>query len=261
MSPQPYDVLIVGAGIAGSAFAHALGNALSSSKKSPPRIALLERSFAEPDRIVGELLQPGGWAALRALGIGDCVENIDAVPVYGYAVVKDGQAVRIPYTESNEGRSFHHGRFVQNLRAKARAAPGVECIEATASELIECPRSGRVIGVRATRKSAGSTGSGDGGSGGDKEEFFASLVVIADGCFSNFRSAVYKSQPKTNTLGHFVGAILKDVKLPIPNHGTVCLVQGHGPVLLYQIAEHDTRILVDVKAPLPTDLKVSITSL
>jgi hypothetical protein len=57
--------------------------------------------------------------------------------------------------------------------------------------------------------------------------------------------------------GNFVGAILEHVTLPVPQHGTVALVKGHGPVLLYQIGEHETRILIDVKNPLPSDLKVS----
>ena len=47
---------------------------------------LIERDLSPPDRIVGELLQPGGCAALRALGMGDCLEGIDAVGVEGYYV-------------------------------------------------------------------------------------------------------------------------------------------------------------------------------
>ncbi|KZV63322.1 squalene epoxidase [Peniophora sp. CONT] len=245
-----YDVLIVGAGIAGSALAHALTTSTASTSRAKPlRVALLERSFAEPDRIVGELLQPGGWDALRALGLEDCVEGIDAIPVHGYAVVKEGSAVRIPYTSPHEGRAFHHGRFVQRLREKAKAAPGVDAIEATVTSLIECPFTGRIIGAQARQ-----TGHEE------PEPFYADLVVVADGCFSNFRSQVYKAKPRTNLISHFVGLILNDAQLPIPNHGTVCLVRGHGPVLLYQIGTHDTRMLVDVKAPLPEDLKKHITT-
>ena len=47
---------------------------------------LIERDLSPPDRIVGELLQPGGCAALRALGMGDCLDDIDAVGVEGYYV-------------------------------------------------------------------------------------------------------------------------------------------------------------------------------
>ncbi|KAF7985796.1 hypothetical protein HWV62_433 [Athelia sp. TMB] len=246
-----YDVLIIGAGIAGSALAYALATQASSSRSTPLRIALLERALAEPDRIVGELLQPGGVAALTALGMRGCLDGIGAVPVRGYCVVEGGVPVHIPYPDAAEGRSFHHGRFVQALRAKAREGPGVEVVEATASELIECAHTRRVIGVRARR-----TGEEE------REAFWAGLVVVADGCFSNFRSAVLGAgavQARAQTKSHFVGAVLEDVQLPIDKHGTVVLVKGSGPVLLYQIAEHDTRILIDVKAPLPADLKAHIT--
>ncbi len=56
------DVVIVGAGIIGCALAVALG-------KQGRSVVLLEKSLKEPDRIVGELLQPGGVAALEKLGL------------------------------------------------------------------------------------------------------------------------------------------------------------------------------------------------
>jgi squalene monooxygenase len=67
--PSSYDLVIVGTGIAGSALANALSNPASTSRAAPLRIALLERSLAEPNRIVGELLQPSGVATLRSLGL------------------------------------------------------------------------------------------------------------------------------------------------------------------------------------------------
>ncbi|KAI0710926.1 squalene monooxygenase [Earliella scabrosa] len=241
-----YDVLIVGAGVAGSALAHALSSAAVARGRSL-RICLLERSMAEPDRIVGELLQPGGMMALKKLGLEGCVEGIDAIPTYGYCVMLGGQPVHIPYPDGHEGWSFHHGRFIQALRAKARAAERVEVVEATVSELIECPLTGRVLGVRATRKEEGAV---------EKEAFFADLTVVADGCFSNFRSQVMgKAAIQPELKGHFVGLVLEDAQLPIPKHGTVMLIDGFGLVLSYQIGTHDTRILVDVKHPVPSDLK------
>lgn len=246
MEGNHYDVLIIGAGIAGSSLAYALS---LTERPTPLRIGVLERSLSEPDRIVGELLQPGGVAALTKIGMRSCLDGIDAVPVHGYCVVEAGVPVHIPYPDAAEGRSFHHGRFIQSLRAKARQGKGVEMVEATASELVECGTTRRVIGVKATRKGAE-----------EKEVFWASLVVVADGCFSNFRSAVLGSDAaKSTTKSHFVGAVLEDAHLPIDKHGTVVLVKGFGPVLLYQIAEHDTRILIDVKAPLPSDLKVCLS--
>ncbi|KAH7924460.1 SE-domain-containing protein, partial [Leucogyrophana mollusca] len=244
MASNSYDVLIIGAGIAGSALAHALSTITSKSRETPLRIALLERSLSEPDRIVGELLQPAGVAALERLGMQSCLENIDAVPVRGYCVAHGGQLVHIPYPDGRQGRSFHHGRFIMALRDHAKRAAGVDVIEATVSELIECELTKRVIGVRAARPKS------------EKEPFYASLVVVADGCFSNFRSFVMGSAGReSSTRSYFAGAILKDAKLPMSEHGTVALVRGQGPVLLYQISEHDTRMLVDVKHPLPSDLK------
>lgn len=230
-----FDVVIVGAGVAGCSLAHALSS-------SSLRIALLERSLSEPDRIVGELLQPAGVLALRKLGLEHCLEGIDAIPVKGYCVVETSQdrQVHIPYLPGCEGRSFHHGRFIMKLRGAAQRAPGVHVIEAVANELVKKGR--KVVGVKAAI-------------GDQARVFFADLVIVADGCFSNFRSSVVPSLSSL-TKSHFVGVVLEDAKLPYPQHGTVGLVENSGPVLLYQIGERDTRMLVDVRVPLPADLKV-----
>lgn len=65
------DIVIVGAGIAGCAAAVAFG-------KQGRSVILLEKSLKEPDRIVGELLQPGGVEALEKLGLrgASCVLHI-----------------------------------------------------------------------------------------------------------------------------------------------------------------------------------------
>lgn len=111
------DAIIVGAGILGCALAVALG-------KQGRRIVLIERDLSEPDRIVGELLQPGGVHALRKLGLVECLDGIDAIPEYGYQVIYRDEKVLIPYiggdVKSRQGRSFHHGRFIMNLRAAVR---------------------------------------------------------------------------------------------------------------------------------------------
>ena len=57
----------------------------------------------------------------------DCLEGIDAIRVQGYEVIYYGQPVHIPYPlpegatsgKRPEGRSFHHGRFIQKLREAA----------------------------------------------------------------------------------------------------------------------------------------------
>ena len=42
---------------------------------------LLERDLSQPDRIVGELLQPGGYLMLKRLGLAHVLDNIDAQKV------------------------------------------------------------------------------------------------------------------------------------------------------------------------------------
>ena len=47
------------------------------------RVLLLERDLTQPDRIVGELLQPGGYLMLKKLGLADATDEIDAQKVGG----------------------------------------------------------------------------------------------------------------------------------------------------------------------------------
>ena len=53
-------MIVVGSGILGSAVAAMLGG-------QGRRVMVIERDLKEPNRIVGELLQPGGCLALRKL--------------------------------------------------------------------------------------------------------------------------------------------------------------------------------------------------
>ena len=57
-----FDIAIIGAGVMGTVMAHMFGN-------QGRKVLLLERDLSEPDRIVGELLQPGGVSALEKLGL------------------------------------------------------------------------------------------------------------------------------------------------------------------------------------------------
>ena len=71
---QVWDVILVGGGVAGCALAYA-------QAKDGRRVLLLERDLAQPDRIVGELLQPGGYVMLKRLGLESCVDGIDSTKV------------------------------------------------------------------------------------------------------------------------------------------------------------------------------------
>lgn len=240
------DVVIVGAGILGSALAVALADQGRS-------VILLERSLKEPDRIVGELLQPGGVQALEKLGLRNCLDEIDAIPVKGYEVIYYGEEVEIPYPDNAiegtrsaeklvkpsrpEGRSFHHGRFVSRLRSAALAHPNITTFETDVTSIVKSTHSLEVLGVESlTNKKR-------------RDFFFGSLTVIADGYASKFRKTYQPHTPTTKS--KFWGLELIDAKLPMPEHGHVILGDG-APVLLYQIGTHETRALVDIPDNTPT---------
>lgn len=119
---------------------------------------MIERDLTEPDRIAGELLQPGGYLKLIELGLdgkfymqvccirnfglmdligvsfvhacvnADCLSDIDAQPVFGYALYKNGKETKISYPNHKlhpnvSGMSFRNGRFVQRMREKASTLP------------------------------------------------------------------------------------------------------------------------------------------
>lgn len=73
----------------------------------------------------------------------DCLEGIDAVPCYGYCVSYHKTSISIPYPQTSdppeecpEGRSFHHGRFIQKLRNAAKSTPNVRVVETRVTEMI-----------------------------------------------------------------------------------------------------------------------------
>ena len=322
---QP-EIIIVGAGIAGASLAYSLSH-------TGRRVLLIERDLSEPDRIVGELLQPGGVAALTQLGLDAVLEGIDAVPVEGYCVVSGERRVGVPYpaleamvgesgarivrrksghiengetithgdldrlqvepgqkkerdrwhvesvSGKKEGRSFHHGRLIAALRKRCiEDAPNLTVIEGAVRDLVYCEHTDRIIGVSAAVKFPTNTSKNidvtsrcttaaslpESVSSSSEQvtlvrKFYAPITIIADGCYSKFRTTRGSRLPTPLTRSHFVGVILKDVTLPMERHGTVCLTPA-GPVLLYQIADQakETRMLVDVKGKLPNSADGSL---
>lgn len=221
------DIIIVGAGVAGAALAHTLG-------KEGRRVRVIERDLTEPDRIVGELLQPGGYLKLQELGLEDCVEEIDAQRVFGYALFKDGKSTRLSYPLEKfhsdvSGRSFHNGRFIQRMREKAATLPNVKLEQGTVTSLLE--ENGTIRGVQYKTKS------------GEELKAYAPLTIVCDGCFSNLRRTL--CDPKVEVPSCFVGLVLENCQLPHENHGHVILADP-SPILFYPISSTEVRCLVDV---------------
>ncbi|KAI6075342.1 Squalene monooxygenase [Aix galericulata] len=240
LSPQ-YDpeIIIVGSGVLGSSLAAVLS-------RDGRKVTVIERDLKEPDRIVGELLQPGGFNALRDLGLEDTVEGIDAQTVNGYIIhdIETKSEVEIPYPTSEDGRvvsgrSFHHGKFIMGLRKAAMAEPNAKFIEGTVLQLLE--EDDCIVGVQYKDKETG-----------DTKELHAPLTVVADGLFSKFRKNLVSNNVTVSS--HFVGCILKDASQFKANYAELVLAKT-SPVLIYQISSTETRVLVDIRGKMPKNLK------
>ncbi|GJP56721.1 hypothetical protein CLOM_g15774 [Closterium sp. NIES-68] len=277
---EEYDALVVGAGIAGCALAYSLG-------KAGRRVLVLERDLSEPDRIVGELLQPGGYLKLVELGLQDCVEGIDAQRVDGYALFMDGSDCKVSYPtlstaqlhmlfaghrlDSGEGaraggsaagaemwkvagRGFHNGRFVQRLREKAASLPTVTLREATVLGLLE--DGDRVTGVRyrAAKRAPGSAPSDVceaavvGGASETETEEGELHAPLTFVCDGCFSNLRRSiSKSKVDVPSSFVGLLLRDCALPHPHYGHVVLADP-SPILFYPVSSSEVRCLVDIPA-------------
>ncbi|KAL3685737.1 hypothetical protein R1sor_003759 [Riccia sorocarpa] len=221
------DAIVVGAGVAGSALAFTLG-------KDGRRVLVLERDLNEPDRIVGELLQPGGYLKLISLGLQDCVDGIDAQKVFGYALFKDGRSAKVGYpleglSDDVAGRSFHNGRFIMKLREKLASLSTVTLKQGTVLGLIE--EDGVVKGVRYRTPD------------GVEFKVQAPLTFVCDGCFSNLRRNL--CDPQVDVPSCFVGLVLEKCELPHAKHGHVVLADP-SPILFYPISSTEVRCLVDI---------------
>lgn len=225
-----YDYCIIGAGVAGAALAAFLAD-------KGKQIAVIEKDFSEQNRIVGELLQPGGVEKLHSMGLADCLEKIDSVPITGYAIFKDGKELIIPYPEVNlEGRGFHNGRLVQKLRAKISERENVTLLEGTAFEILK-NADGKITGVHYSARDTD-----------EKSEVKAAITIVSDGFFSPFRKEL--SNNKASVSGFFLGLILKHAELTYPGYGHV-FITDTSPFLVYPISSSETRMLIDFPGNMP----------
>uniref|UniRef100_A0A7S1KSW8 Squalene monooxygenase n=1 Tax=Percolomonas cosmopolitus TaxID=63605 RepID=A0A7S1KSW8_9EUKA len=228
---KDYDLIIVGAGVIGSALAGVI-----AEKDPSRRICVIERDLSQPDRIIGELLQPGGLAMLDKLNLQHCSEGIDASVVKGYGVFLKGEQLNMHYPENETGdrptgRGMHYGRFVTKLRENMKQYPQVHVVQGSVKKLLE--KDGVTYG--ATYKDA------------DTQEIktvTASLTVVANGAGSGFTKAVSGTKPLSRST--FVGLRLNggNAVLPYPNHGNVFMMHP-GPVIAYPTSSQDVRVLID----------------
>uniref|UniRef100_A0A6N2L3F8 Squalene monooxygenase n=1 Tax=Salix viminalis TaxID=40686 RepID=A0A6N2L3F8_SALVM len=191
-------------------------------------VHVIERDLTEPNRIAGELLQPGGYNKLIELGLEDCVEGIDAQKVLSLAAIyKDEKKAIVPYPSGVGARGFHNGRFIQKLRGKAASLPNVRLEQGTVTSLLE--ENGTIKGVQYKTKA------------GKELTASAPLTMVCDGCFSNLRRSL--CNPKIEIPSCFIGLVLENCDLPHSNRGYFILKDI--TAIAFPIGTNEIRCLVD----------------
>ncbi|KAI2628298.1 squalene epoxidase-domain-containing protein [Xylaria nigripes] len=245
-----YDVLIVGAGIVGSVMAILFA-------RQGRRVLVIERDMRQPERIVGEVLQPGGVTALQHLGLGDCLEGIDAQHLKGYQMCLHGEEANLWYPplakyhgvlgsktaaalqeelgyKTLYGLAFHNGRLVSKLREKVLREENVRVIEATVVGLLLSEDRRTVLGVTSRAKEGSNT---------VQYNHTAHLTVIADGKGSSLRSQLTNKKPFSDS--KYYAITLPDTKFKT---GGLSLGTFGVPLAsaIYSIDSNDTRIMIHI---------------
>jgi menaquinone-9 beta-reductase len=133
------DVLVVGAGPAGSMAALVLARAGA-------RVRIIDRSRFPRDKLCGDTLNPGALSILDRLGVGECVRQ-RAQPVTGMTVTGPGARVSADYPHGLRGVSITR-RDLDDILLNAAISAGARfepCV--TVREPMTDDR-GRVAGVR-----------------------------------------------------------------------------------------------------------------
>ena len=220
MKVEEFDIIVVGAGVAGGVFA--------ASQPASTRILVVERDLTEPDRIIGELMQPGGIKALKELGLIHLIDGIDAQEVNGYNLIKGNDRFTIHYDEVQKGikgLGLRNGKFLGNIRRELKKLDNITVVQANVNEILE--ENGKVIGVRYTKEDGTSVAQ------------LASLTIVCDGPMSTLRDKLSKSKKQVSS--YFMGLVLKDINLEHPSYGHM-IISGDAPILVYPIHTNAYRI-------------------
>ncbi|MEX1003606.1 MAG: FAD-dependent monooxygenase [Crocinitomicaceae bacterium] len=229
MKASEFDMIVIGAGVAGGVFA--------ASQGADKKILVIERDLTEPDRIIGELMQPGGIEALKTLNLVHLLDGIDAQVVEGYKLINGKESFTIAYrsvSENIQGMGLRNGKFLTNIREALKKQPNVTLSKGNVTDLIE--ENGVITGVRYQDEHQNTV------------EQKAPLTVVSDGPMSFFRKKL--SNPHKEVSSFFMGLVLKDLDLEFPNYGHM-IVSGESPILVYPIHTNAYRILVDYPGTKP----------
>jgi menaquinone-9 beta-reductase len=192
------DVIVVGAGPAGSTTAYYLAQAGLN-------VLVLEKSRFPREKVCGDGLTPRGVKALIAMGIG-VGEQDGWVRNKGLRVIGAGKRMELPWPELSSYPDYGLVRprtDMDEMLARRAQRAGARLLEGvTVTGPVLDDRTGRITGVRGVREVRGERGDGEsprerGASGGrppgsteSPREYRARVVVAADGNSSRLSVAM-----------------------------------------------------------------------
>lgn len=221
------EVLVIGAGVAGATVAIQLA-------KQGKKVTLIERDWSMHHLIIGELIQPSGYACLEDMGLAHTInKEIEAEPVHGYALYNGDDKFVIEYDKTYQspvGYGFRNGKFLQNLRAEAKALENIDCIVGNVTDIIS--NENEVFGCHYKNEA------------GEEIEVKADLTIVCEGAFSMFRKELNEDKKKINS--YFLGLVLDSGDFDHRNYGNLVLSKEH-PSVIYPISPTEHRVLIDFK--------------
>ncbi len=194
-------VIIVGAGLAGSYMAYAMGKkgyeVQVFEKRRDPR-----KSSYGSGRSINLVVSHRGWTALAYAGIEEEIRKI-VVPAYGRQIHDlEGNESYFPYNIDNKAiHSISRGEFNKTLVELAEALPNVNITFDAFCEHVDF-NAGTVHMMQGEQLNA----------------YSADLIVGADGTGSSVRGALMK-QPRFNYSQEFIDSGYKEVHIPARKDG------------------------------------------
>ncbi len=228
---EPFDVVVAGGGVAGSAAAAALS-------QLGYQVAVVEPGMDGARRLAGELVHHTGAAALQELGLLDAVCGDERSVIAGFSVrfggAPDSTVVHLPY--SSDGTSacsafaMEHDAIRQRMLKAVSLLPGVTVLDRARITAVD----------QSNRDYASVTISSHSG----QTVVRPRLLVGADGTSSpvSRMAGIAQSRRQVSTL---FGFLLHNCPLPDPGYGHVFL-GASGPVLAYQVSKDAARIMFDL---------------
>ncbi|PRQ02514.1 hypothetical protein ENSA5_21590 [Enhygromyxa salina] len=232
-----YDVIIVGAGLAGCAAAQALARADPQHRRS---ILVVDLHRGVSPRFSGEFIHPRGAEVLDELGFYGRLISAGAVDVDGFVVMENAEhdaPVVLDYAaipgERSRGISVHHKTLVRVLRRTICEREQVTLREGWRVTDLLRQGAGQSTGQSTGQSSGAITGVVLRDREGVEHRVSCDLVIGADGKASSVRKLA-GIPDRRETLGFTAGIEVTDARLSQPLHANVIL-GGPGPMLCYPI--------------------------